>query len=208
MVEPSVARRAVDPLADLEPLGVEESVAGLVGDGEVRGPRRREAAALGAEDDVLEAELARRAVGARRRAGGRCSTTTRSAGRAGRRRVAARRGADPRRRPVGPSARRSMAAGRGGLARIGGPPAVQPASEAPTTRVARTTASDRLTVPPPLRLRPRPPTRAGGWPRTARAGPASTSSSARAVASSLAPAARGRPSRRGPRRSRRQGPAP
>ena len=57
-----VAGRAIDPLADLETLHIQEAVAGLVGDGEVRRPGRREAATLGPEDDVFEAELALRAV--------------------------------------------------------------------------------------------------------------------------------------------------
>ena len=40
------------------PLGVEEPIAGLVGEREVRRPGHREAAPLGAEDHVLEAEAA------------------------------------------------------------------------------------------------------------------------------------------------------
>ena len=54
----SVAWRVVHGRADLQPLAVEEAVAGLVGDRQVRDPRRREEAALGAEDDELEAVAA------------------------------------------------------------------------------------------------------------------------------------------------------
>src|SRR6185295_9006912 len=60
-----IARRAIDALTDLQTLAVEEALAGLVGDGEMGGPRRRETTAFGTEDDVLEAQLPRFAVGGR-----------------------------------------------------------------------------------------------------------------------------------------------
>ena len=58
---PPSPRRLVDLGPDLGPLVVEEAVARLVGEREMRCPGHRERAALGAEDDELEAE--RRAVG-------------------------------------------------------------------------------------------------------------------------------------------------
>ena len=53
-----VARGVIDGRTHLQPLAVEEAVAGLVGDRQVRDPRRREEAALGAEDHELEAVAA------------------------------------------------------------------------------------------------------------------------------------------------------
>ena len=65
--------RMVDLRADLGALGVMERVGRLVGQREVRRPRHREAATLGAEDDVLEAPSATVVVAEVSR----CSTTTR-----------------------------------------------------------------------------------------------------------------------------------
>ena len=61
---PSGRGGAVDLRPDLGPLAVEEPVARLVGDREMRRPADREAAALGAEDHVLEALMAARGVDA------------------------------------------------------------------------------------------------------------------------------------------------
>ena len=208
---PSARRgRAIDLLTDLEALPVQEPVAGLVGDGQVRGPGRREAASLGPEDDVLEAELALRAVG------GRAVEVARVVpplGQAVVRAVVAREdhrdrigGADRRvrrrcqrgegRRRVGQDRSAGGTAGGDGDDR-------QKGCQGGARRRRR---NGRLIGRPPLRRRPR--SWAAARPRADPATPASTSSISRAAASSRAPAARARRSRPGPRRSRRPGPVP
>ena len=196
-----VARRAVDLRPDLRPLVVVEPATGLVGHGDVRRPRDRQPAALGAEHDVLEPEPA--AVLAR--AGGPCSTTTRSGGRAARRRAAARPAADPAGRGAAVGAGVRPGARAAGLARTG-------PEQAPTATVTTAARASRARGAAGVVIGSRPPPR----PRSAAAsaaapGPAGaepTSSIARAGASSRARAAPGRRSRRAPRRSRRPARAP
>ncbi len=200
--------RAIDLRADLEALAVVEVVAGLVGDGEVRGPGRREGAALGAEDDVLEAELRCAVVAAPR--GGRCSTTTRSGGRAGRRRAGGRPGCGSAGADGGSVGGASDGRGAVGLARIGpaGGAAGGDGDDRQKGCQGGTSAAPHGCLIGRPRLRRRPRTWAVDRRRADPATPASTSSSARAGASWPARAGRGRPSRRGPRRSRRRGRGP
>ena len=191
----------------LEPLGVDEAVAGLVGDREVRCPRGREGAALGAEDDVLEPEPAARPPCA----GGPCRTTTRSGGRAGRRPAAGptgsgsataarvearRRDTRPRRGRVGQDRRPGGAAGEGGCD-----------DREPTARramPARRAPPGRQRIGPLIGAPPRRPTLGRRQPVRRRAlqrAPASTSSSGRGGASWPGRGAPGRPWRRGRPRS-------
>ena len=181
--------RAVDPVADLEPLAVQEAVAALVGDREVRGPRRRELTPLGPEDHVFEpvagavrgAQVAGvvpplgqpvvRAVVARE------DDRLRVGDRDGRRRSVARQTAAVRSGWPGSGRRRHPSRSRPGSRR-----AARRAGRRPGRGDGRVIGS---------RPRPRPPTRAAGPRRSVRGWPASTSSSGRGAASWPAPAAPG-----------------
>ena len=188
-----VPRRSVDLRSDLAALGIDEPVPALVGEGQVGCPGGRNGAALRPEHDRLEPEPA----SIRRPGGDRCSTTTPSADRAGRR-PAAGRSRWGRQAAKAPGSRRPADGKRiGGFARIGAPP--QPPR---TNARATTNASGVQRVVMSLPRRPR--ASAGVAPRRREA----TSSSAPAGASSMAPAMRGRSSRRARPRSRSRPPAP